>query len=266
MIESCDLQTLTLPEFEGFDTLSRKCRSIVESAHKQLAGMSVKDRRRPLEYGKCLAKIRQALLEECSDESWTSYCGSIGMRTDAAIEAIRIYEMFAEHADLLHMFPLTVQRTFARHRRGWEELLSAAMDRAQQGIEVTNGWLADQLAPQATIADARSTEATCAGPEDEEEDEDSDRDDDDDETDPYDGLEDHVLENVLSMTDVDASREQLCHVLLEDLQLMKKRLVTWMTTHKVARGAWYAKTENAMDAFVDSLSEWQQSPCVRFGE
>jgi hypothetical protein len=267
-----DLAILTLPDFEGLDGISPRGRQVIENAHRHLAGLAAKHRKGPYEYGKWFSKIRNTLAEEGQAEGYTAYCRRMDVKPERFRECIRIFETFEAYVDLLHMIPVSMQVMLASS--SVKDHLPDAIELARAGIEVTRLWLDEQMGvaevPQLSVPKEED---------DEPDDDDYEEDDDEDEEEDYDAIddrqaarlqrkidEDNLLQNTLSLADREESRKELCRILMEEVQLLKRRLVTWMRMNKVYEGQWYADAERSLDLFSQSLKAWQTGDVIRIGE
>lgn len=265
----CDLATLTLPVFDGLEGISNKARKVIEQAHHKLTTMAAHDRKRPYEYGKWLARIRDTLIEEGSEDGWNEYCKIVEITGDRARTLLKIYETFEPYTDVLHMFSIGIQTDFSRSKPA-QDFLPDAIEEARDGTEISRLWLEKKMGVK-EIAPTTSRRPVSDDDDDDDEDEDEYFDEDEDEEDvsPIERrpeFVDRLMENTLAIGDIEASRKELVHILTDETQLLKKRLVNWCKLNKVHGGQWFVRCEHSLDAFLEALDMWMQQAVSREGE
>jgi hypothetical protein len=272
-----DVSILTLPDSDWLERISPKGRKAIQSAHHELVKLAATQRTKPYAYGRWFAKIRDTMLAENCGESCAKYCREACVDQQRFYECIRIYEAFEPYVKLLHMFPTTVQIHLSRQNMA--DVLEDAVEVAKTGAEVTRKWLDERMG---VIEDAKAKKAPP--PDDDLDDDEEDdamrftrgdgEDEDDDDYEPEASIpierrpefQDRLLQNALAIDDIEECRTALCKILIEDMQLAKRRLVTFTRDRKVYQGGWYMKAENALDQFSAAIKEWQEGDVIRVGE
>jgi hypothetical protein len=268
-----DVSILTLPDSDWLERISPKGRRAIESAHHELVKLAATQRTKPYAYGRWFAKIRDTMLAENCLESCAKYCREACVDQQKFYECIRIYEAFEPYVKLLHLFPTTLQIHLSRQNMA--DVLEDAVEVAKGGNEVTRKWLDERMG----VVEQKAQKRMPPPDDDLDDDEEGDivrftqGDDDDDEPEensiPVErtpAFQDALLKNTLAIADVEDARKELCRILMEEVQLVKRRLVTFTKLYKVYEAGWFMKAEHGLDQFAQAIREWQEGDVIRIGE